>query len=58
MALPIEKLGTRYAERTDTIDPDRPHHVKPFGHISEQFDPGGDGAGSFPRVQGWALPAG
>ena len=23
MALPIEKLGTRYAERTDTIDPDR-----------------------------------
>ena len=31
--------------------------VVAFDRISEQFDPGGDGGGRFPRVSGWILPA-
>jgi hypothetical protein len=38
------------------IDVDRPRHVVPFGRISEQFNPGGNGPAPFPRVSGWILP--
>ena len=44
-------------------DADRPHRVVAFDRITEQFDPGGGGAGRdggagapFPRVAGWVLP--
>lgn len=38
------------------IRADRPGHVIAFDRISEQFDPGGEGGGPFPRVSGWILP--
>jgi hypothetical protein len=38
------------------IEADRPRRVVAIDRISEQFDPGGTGAGSFPRVAGWILP--
>lgn len=50
-------VGWPAADQWLFIDVDHPSDVRSFGHISEQFDPGGDGAGSFPRVEGWALPS-
>jgi hypothetical protein len=49
-------VGWPAADQWLFIDPDRPHHVKPFERISEQFDPGGDGPAPFPSVSGWLLP--
>jgi len=49
-------VGWPAADQWLFIDVDHPRDVRPFGHISEQFDPGGDGDGAFPRVDDWALP--
>jgi hypothetical protein len=49
-------VGWPAADQWLFIDVDRPHHVVPFGRIAEQFDPGGEGPGSFPSVSGWILP--
>jgi hypothetical protein len=49
-------VGWPAADQWLFIDADRPRHREYFGHISEQFDPGGTGAGSFPRAAGWILP--
>ena len=50
-------VGWPAADQWLFIDVERPRHVVAFDRISEQFDPGGDGAGRFPRVDGWMLPA-
>jgi hypothetical protein len=49
-------IGWPAADQWLFIDADNPHRVDPFDRISEQFDPGGDGGGRFPRVDGWAVP--
>jgi hypothetical protein len=49
-------VGWPEADQWIFIRTDRPDHVIAVGHISEQFDPGGSGDGSFPRVSGWILP--
>lgn len=51
-------VGWPEADQWLFIRADRPHRVISFGRISEQFDPGGDGQGAFPRVTGWTLPGG
>lgn len=50
-------VGWPAADQWLFIDVDHPSDVRPFDRISEQFDPGGDGEGRFPRVDGWMLPA-
>jgi WD40-like Beta Propeller Repeat len=49
-------VGWPAADQWLFIDADRPRHVIAFDSISEQFDPGGAGAGAFPHVSGWILP--
>ncbi len=49
-------VGWPAADQWLFIDADRPRHVIPIDRISEQFDPGGNGAGRFPRPSGWLLP--
>jgi hypothetical protein len=49
-------VGWPAADQWLFIDVEQPRHVVAFDRISEQFDPGGDGEGRFPRVDGWALP--
>jgi hypothetical protein len=49
-------VGWPAADQWLFIDPDRPHRVKAFERISEQFDPGGEGPAPFPAVSGWILP--
>jgi hypothetical protein len=49
-------IGWPAADQWLFIDVDRPHHVIPFGRISEQFDPGGEGPARFPSISGWILP--
>jgi hypothetical protein len=49
-------VGWPAADQWLFIDVDRPRHVVPFGRISAQFDPGGDGPAPFPSVSGWILP--
>jgi hypothetical protein len=49
-------VGWPAADQWLFIDVEHPRHVVAFDRISEQFDPGGDGEGRFPRVDGWALP--
>ena len=51
-------VGWPAADQWLFIDVDHPRDVRPFDHISEQFDPGGNGSGRFPRVDDWALPGG
>ena len=50
-------VGWPAADQWLFIDVDHPRDVRPFGHISEQFDPGDDGDARFPRVDDWALPS-
>jgi hypothetical protein len=49
-------VGWPAADQWLFINVDHPSRTEPFGHISEQFDPGGEGAGRFPSVSGWILP--
>lgn len=49
-------VGWPAADQWLFFDAGRPRHVKRFGRISEQFDPGGEGPAPFPRVSGWILP--
>jgi len=49
-------VGWPAADQWLFIDADRPRRVVAFGHVSEQFDPGGTGPAPFPRIAGWILP--
>jgi hypothetical protein len=49
-------VGWPAADQWLFIAAERPDRVVAFDRISEQFDPGGDGAARFPRVAGWILP--
>lgn len=49
-------VGLPRADQWLFIRTDRPGRVIAFDRISEQFDPGGSGEGTFPRVSGWVLP--
>jgi hypothetical protein len=48
-------VGWPKADQWLFIQAERPHRVVAFDRISEHFDPGGEGAGRFPRVDGWML---
>jgi len=48
-------LGWPKADQWLFIQAERPHRVVAFDRISEHFDPGGEGAGRFPRIDGWML---
>lgn len=49
-------VGLPQADQWLFIPTERPGRLVAFDRISEQFDPGGSGAGRFPRVAGWILP--
>jgi Tol biopolymer transport system component len=49
-------VGWPAADQWLFINVDHPNRTEPFSHISEQFDPGGDGPAPFPSVSGWILP--
>lgn len=49
-------VGWPAADQWLFISTERSNRVVAFDQISEQFDPGGDGGGRFPRVSGWILP--
>jgi hypothetical protein len=49
-------VGWPAADQWLFISTERRNRVVAFDQISEQFDPGGDGGGKFPRVSGWILP--
>jgi WD40 repeat protein len=49
-------VGWPEADQWVFIPTARPGGVDGVDRISEVFDPGGEGAGEFPRVAGWVLP--
>ncbi|MGH2986590.1 MAG: hypothetical protein ACRDLO_07885 [Solirubrobacterales bacterium] len=49
-------VGWPEADQWLFIRADRPQRVIAFDRISEQFDPGDNGAAGFPEVAGWILP--
>jgi hypothetical protein len=55
-------VGLPSSDQWVFIQAEPAHRGKPrgrvvaFDRISKQFDPGGSGAGAFPRVSGWVLP--
>lgn len=50
-------VGWPAADQWLFIEVESRHRVVAFDNITEQFDPGETGAGSFPRVAGWTLPS-
>jgi WD40-like Beta Propeller Repeat len=46
-------VGWREADQWLFIDTHNPSKVVAIANIARQFDPGGSGAGAFPRIAGW-----